>query len=355
MPRTLRFAFSLAAFALLAAAARADQVVLKNGDRLTGTVISSDGKVLTFKSELAGEVKIDWASITNITSAQNLHVALKDGQTLVGAVASKDDSLVVATKNTGEITTPKDSVTTIRNDADEAIYERDVLHPRLIDLWSGVLDTGLSLTSGNSDTLTYNFAGKAARVSSRDKITVYANAVYARNNTTGTTEVTAHDIQGGIRGDLNVSPRFFVFGLGDFEYDQFQQLNLRSVFGGGGGYHLLKWKNATLDVNAGGSYQREEFFTLTRSGGEALVGENFGAKIGPRLTFSEDFTYYPDLSHGGQYRFVFDATAAAKLKNWLGWQLTYSDRYTSDPILGTEANNAIFTTGIRLTFGKAIF
>jgi putative salt-induced outer membrane protein YdiY len=353
--KTRHLAPALAALILAATSARADQILLKNGDRLTGTVVDSDAKVLTLKTDYAGDIKIQWASITSITSAQNLHLALKDGQTIVGTVATKDDSLVVSTKSTGEITAPKADVTAIRNDAEEAIYEKEVLHPGLLDLWSGVLDTGLSLTTGDSKTLTYNFSGKAARVSQRDKISVYTTAVYARNNTTGVAQVTAHNIIGGVRGDLNVSDRFFAFGLGDFEYDQFQQLNLRSVFGGGGGYHLIRHKNTTLDVNAGGDYEREDFFTLTRSSGEALVGENFATKIGPRFTFSQDFTYYPNLTEGGQYRIVFDATAATKLKSWLSWQLTYSDRYISNPIPGTLGNNTIFTTGIRIAFGKAVF
>jgi len=36
----------------------ADQVTLKNGDRLTGSVVRSDGKTLVVKTELVGEVNI---------------------------------------------------------------------------------------------------------------------------------------------------------------------------------------------------------------------------------------------------------------------------------------------------------
>ena len=55
----------------------ADQVVLKNGDRLTGNIVNSDGKTLTLKSEFAGEVKIQWDAITEITSSQ---LSLPDGK-----------------------------------------------------------------------------------------------------------------------------------------------------------------------------------------------------------------------------------------------------------------------------------
>src|SRR4029077_7471197 len=45
---------------VLAAVASADQVTLKNGDRLTGTIISSDGKTMLIKTDLAGDVNVQW-------------------------------------------------------------------------------------------------------------------------------------------------------------------------------------------------------------------------------------------------------------------------------------------------------
>jgi putative salt-induced outer membrane protein YdiY len=333
----------------------ADQVALRNGDRLSGTIISSDGKELTLKTEFAGEVKIQWSAITTLTSEQTLHLALKNGQVVAGTVTTSDGSFVVATKAGENVTAARESVTAIRNDAEEAIYERDVLHPRLIDLWSGLVDTGLSLTRGNSNTLNYNFSGKAARISARDKITAYLTSVYASNSTTGPSTVTASDIRSGLSGDLNFRPHAFVFATADFEHNRFEDLNLRSVAGGGLGYHLIERANTTLDVNAGADYENESFFTFTRRSGEIQVGEAFATKMGPRFTLSENFVFYPDMSSLGQYRFLLNATAATKLKTWLGWQITFSDSFLSDPVPGLKDNDAILSTGLRVAFGKAVF
>ena len=38
--------------------AMADQISLKNGDRIFGTVVKSDSKVLVFKSELVGDLTV---------------------------------------------------------------------------------------------------------------------------------------------------------------------------------------------------------------------------------------------------------------------------------------------------------
>jgi putative salt-induced outer membrane protein YdiY len=353
-----------------ATSAPADQVTLKNGDRLTGTIVKSDAKTLLLKTEFAGDVSFQWDAVTSIVSSQTLHLALKDGQTIVGTVTTADGKFEVATKETGPVVATKDAIVGVRNDAEQKAYDDQIerlRHPHLTDFWSGLLDTGLSLTRGNSESLTYSLSGKAARVTDRDKIAVYTTAIYTNSAVNGISSTTAHAIRGGVRGDLNVRDKFFVFGFTDFEYDQFQDLDLRNVIGGGLGYHAIKTKNTTFDVFAGGSYDADFFGAIaatattparpaiTRKTGEIVVGETFNAKINNRTTLTEQFSLYPNLSDTGTYRFQFDTTAATKLKNWLSWQVTYSDRYLSNPLVGFKKNDLLLSTGVRLTFGKGVF
>jgi putative salt-induced outer membrane protein len=356
----------MAVLCFLVVSARADQVTLKNGDRLTGTIVKSDAKIMLIKTEFAGEVSVQWDAVTSITSTQPLHLGLKDGETVVGTVATSDGKFEVATKTTGEVTAPKDTVVAVRNDEEQKAYDAEIArlrNPRLTDFWSGILDTGLSVTRGNSATLTYNLSAKAARVTTRDKISVYSTAVYATDATTPPSRTTAHAIRGGIRGDLNVDDRLFVFGFSDFEFDQFQHLDLRNVLGGGLGYHVINTKNTVFDVFGGGDFEQEYFSpnppteptSLTRKSGEIVLGEELNTKVNNRTTFSEKFSLFPNVSNVGEYRFQLDATAATRLKTWLSWQVTYSDRYLSDPLPGLKKNDVLLSTGLRLTFGKGAF
>ena len=348
----------------------ADQVTLKNGDHLTGNIVTSDAKTLVLKTDYAGDLNIQWDAVTAIVSSQPLHLALKDGQTIVGTVTTTDNKFEVATKDVGGVTAAKDDVISVRNDAEQKAYDDQIerlRHPHLGDFWSALLDTGLSLTRGNSESVTYNLNGKAARITERDKISVYTTAIYSNSTINGVSQNTAHAIRGGVRGDLNVSDRLFVFGLTDFEYDQFQDLDLRAVFGGGLGYHAIKTKNTIFDVFGGGTYDQDYFGALaatpttpampatTQKRGEILAGETFNTKLNNRTTITEQFSFYPDLSNTGQYRFQFDTTLATKLKNWLSWQCTYSDRFLSDPLPGFKKNDLLLSSGVRITFGKGVF
>ncbi|HTQ63019.1 MAG TPA: DUF481 domain-containing protein [Candidatus Solibacter sp.] len=332
-----------------------------------GSIVKSDAKTLLIKTELAGDVNIQWGAVTSIISTQPLHLALKDGQTIVGTVTTSDGKFEVATKDTGAVAASKDNIIGVRDDAEQKAYDDQIerlRHPHLTDFWSGLLDTGLSLTRGNSESLTYSLSGKAARITERDKISVYTTAIYTNSTVNGVSSTTAHAIRGGVRGDLNVSDRMFVFGFTDFEYDQFQDLDLRNVVGGGFGYHAIKTKTTTFDLFGGGSYDQDFFGAIatstpptpaiTRKAGEVVAGESFNAKLNSRTTITEQFSLYPNVSNTGTYRFQFDTTAATKLKNWLSWQVTYSDRFLSNPLPGFKKNDLLLSTGVRLTFGKGV-
>ena len=127
---------------ILAGTLRGDEVTLKNGDRLSGTILKADGKVLVMKSDFAGEVSIQWDAITGIQSAQPRYLSLKDGETIAGTVGTSEGKFVLTTKNAGTVTTSKDSVITVRNETEEAAVNAEIdrlHHPHLTDFWSGFL------------------------------------------------------------------------------------------------------------------------------------------------------------------------------------------------------------------------
>jgi hypothetical protein len=356
---------------LMAGTLRADQVTLKNGDRLTGNIVKSDGKTLILKTDAAGNVTIQWSAISEITSTQPLHVGLTGGQMVVGPVQTQDGRLLITTSTAGVVTASMDSVQVIRSDAEQAVYDaamERLQRPRLGDFWSGTLDTGLSLTRGNSATISYNLAGRAVRQTDRDKITVYMTAVYGKNDTTSPSQVIAHQITGGVRGDVNFTASWFAFGATDFDSNALQNLDLQNVITSGVGDHLIHAKNTHLDVFAGAGYNQEFFsaYTLpnptpppatlafpavTQRNAEFNAGEQFDTKLGSRSTLSETWNYYPNLSGPSGYRHTLNSVLSTAISKWLGWQFSLSDSFLSNPPTGIKRNDLILSTGLRLTFG----
>ncbi|MCI0523750.1 MAG: DUF481 domain-containing protein [Acidobacteria bacterium] len=359
MPRKISLPLSLCVICCaLSAPVFADEIKLKNGDRITGTIIKSDGKNLTLKSEFLGAVNITWDAVEQITSVEPLHLNLDDGQTLVGVITTSAEKYEVATKDAGTVSVAKASIKTIRNQEEQTAYLAEIdrlRNPGLLDLWSGTFDAGLSLTRGNADTNTFTIAANAARAGARDKISVYAATIKARarSRTTGLQEETANAIRGGGRYEINLTSRSFAFGFSDLEFDEFQRLDLRLVLGGGLGWHAVKNENTLLDVFGGASYNKEYFSTgLKRSTGEILIGQELTQKLSSRSLLKERLTFFPNVQNTGEYRLNFDTSLVTNLNRWLSWQITLSDRYLSNPVPGAKSNDVLLTTGIRLTFAK---
>lgn len=332
------------------------QVVLKNGDRLTGTILKADEKSVVLKSDFAGTVTIQFDAVAQIVSEETLHLNLKDGQVVVGTVQTKDGKLEVETPNAGRVTFEKAAVVSLRSREEQEAYLAELerlRNPGLLDLWSGSTDIGLSLTGGNAETTTFSLSGNAARTSPRDKIGVYVASLYATNSTTGSSLTTANAIRGGARYDLNISRRHFAFGMGDLEFDEFQKLDLRAVIGGGMGWRAVRTDTTSFDLFGGGSMNKEYFSTgLKRTSGEALVGQELTHRLSGRTTFRERMVFLPNLSDTGEFRMNFDASAVTRLSTWLGWHVTFSNRYLSNPVQGTKKNDVLLTTGLRITFEK---
>src|SRR5208283_167054 len=111
------------------------QVVMKNGDRVTGTIVKQDGKTITVKTVNFGVVTAPWDQVASIQSDQPVHVVLKDGKALTGTVAPSEGKVEVTTKDTKLDVSPGE-VTAIRDADEQKAYER-LLNPGWLQLWSG--------------------------------------------------------------------------------------------------------------------------------------------------------------------------------------------------------------------------
>ena len=348
----LKTAFSLVIAAVLVCGpALAGQVELNNGDRLTGTIVRSDGKQLVLRTEYAGEVAIAWDAVKSIASDVPLHVSLADGRTVAGVVSTAGD-LIEVRGDGAAVATSKSAITTLRSEDEQAAFVR-LQSPGFFELWNGSLTAGLALTRGNSDTTNFALGFGASRTTARDKFGVYAASLYATDSTDGESRTTSNVLRGGLRYDYNFTDRWFGYVFTDLEHNELQNLDLRLVLGGGAGYHAIRTERAELDV-FGGIAWNKEFFELgeDRSSAEGLVGQSLLWKLGPRTALKEQFVVFPNMSDGGQYRLNFDTTLTTDITRRIGWHLTVSDRYLSNPPLGFERNDLLMTTGVTVKLGN---
>jgi putative salt-induced outer membrane protein YdiY len=338
-----------------ASIAFADQIILKNGDKITGTIVKKDGDSIVIKTESAGIVTVVWSAVEKIVSDTKLNVTLTDGQLIKGKVDTENNKVNVQTENAGTVAVEKEKINIVRSDAEQANFEAEqerLRNPGLGDLWNGNADVGYAMTSGNSRTSTFTAAVRASRESSRDKISVYANAIKASNSNTGRSVSTANALWYGARYDVNLNKKTFAFGAADFEHDRPQKLRVRSSFGAGLGYRAVRNDRTQLDLFAGAAYTLAYYTNNTRTkGAELLFGDDLKYKLNNRMSLTQRWVVYPGITNKG-LRSNFDASLVTNLNDWLGWQVTVGNRYNSKPAAGAKSSDNYFSTGLRASFGR---
>ncbi len=346
----------LACFVLLslcaaAPAARADQLILKNGDRITGKLVKKDGAKVTLKSDLMGDVTVAWDAVTSLSSDEPVTVVLPGGRKVLGKLQTTGDQVSVVTSGATE-TAALAQITAIRNTEEQRAYDR-LERPGFADLWAGYADLGLSAARGNAKTNTFTTAVNAVRATRTDKTTVYFNQIYATATINGVNAGTANALRGGIAYNRNLRPRLFVNTFNDYEYDRFQNLDLRFVLGGGLGYSTIKNERSQLDLLGGLDYKHETFNTpLTRKSAEAYGGDDFSHKLSARTSLRQSFRVFTNVTGPGERRMNFDLGANTNLWKWLAFQISASDRFLSNPVGGRQRNDVLLTTGLRLSFAR---
>ena len=224
--------------------ARADEVHLTNGDRLSGTVLRLEAGKLVLQTPYAGEVRMDWSAVARLGTEGDVTVVL-ESLTLRGPLSAPEDGrLAVATVG------PEPPVS-VELSRVEAINPPQPPPVRL----SGGLSFSLVSASGNteSDNLVLQGELEARTEKSRTTLGALANEAREDGNETAS-KATAY-----LGYDHFLTERWFLSSDARFTEDELQDLNLRSSLGVGLGRQFRERDRAALSLELGVSQVNEDF------------------------------------------------------------------------------------------------
>jgi putative salt-induced outer membrane protein YdiY len=350
LPVALLIVFTLGA----GVAARADTVVLKNGDHLTGTVTNVRGANVLLKSDV-GDVTIPVGKIQTLTIDKPAVIIGKDKKVSRGQVALvASGSWQVTANGTSQTVAPADVVLLLPQDAYDTLVDVPSAPWRL---WKGTATLGYSFQHGDQQTTTLTGVVAATRERSVDLLFVphmrtnyTLNLLFSKANQDGTS-VTSNTFSTNLREDYLFTPQNFVFAFGQLDHIDTQGLYLRQSAGGGLGRDFIHTGRTTLSLLGGFNYVHDKFLDgLSDQSVQALVGDKFGIQINKRVRFDQQLTFYPDLRVSGQYRFDGSASFTFKVSNHLTANVALIDLFLKQPSPGNHENNETLTTGIGYIF-----
>lgn len=339
----------------LAGAANADVVTLKNGDRITGTLVSEEAGTLQFNSDTMGAVSIPMAKIAAYTVTKPVTVVVKGQKPVEGTLQLAPNGDWLVTVNGKVLTIPASQVTVIMP-ADQ--YHKLVgTNPNIRQAWKGNASLGYNVQGGNQET--NNIAVSIGAIRERPVTPIFIP--HWRTNFAFTTllshasqddvTVTSHVLTSNLQQEYLFTQDNFLFILAQVNHVSTQSLYLQQTYGGGYGRNLIKNARTTFSVSAGPTYVQQKFFTglLTRSA-QMLVAENLGMQLNKRLRLDHFFQIYPDLVKTGQYRFNTSTVVSAKLSTKFSANASVLDLYLSNPPVGSKGNNITYSMGIGYSF-----
>jgi hypothetical protein len=306
-------------------------------------------------------VSVAWDQVQNVAADKLVTVELKDGQTLLGTLAATQERTEITTDGQRREVSSAE-VVALRDATEQRTWER-LRRPGWFDLWTGGATLGFAGAQGNAETRTLAVGFNATRITRGDKTNIYFNAIKASamlqrqlesGQTIGVSDTTAQAVRGGWGYSRNLGPRLFLNVFNDYEYDLFQNLDLRIVFGGGLGYSVWKSERGRLDLLGGAAYNREKFQgePSTRQSAEAYFGNEFDYKLNSRMSLFQKWRVFPNLSDAGEYRSNFDLRLTSQLTRWLNWNTAISDRLLSNPVPGRKKNDLIYAIGLGVNFAR---
>jgi putative salt-induced outer membrane protein YdiY len=225
--------------------ANADEVRLKNGDRLSGRVLSMQAGKLALKTSYAGEINIHWAEIINITTDESIHVVLIDGSSVKGiSVSSVENKIKLESEHIQE-------TVSIEMVNVKSIYVKPAPAVKL-DIRANL---GINVAKGNTNTEMYHFDGEAVARSSKNRYTV--GGQFNREYADG--DQTADNFLGYMKYDHFLKQKWYLNTTASVEKDTFKDLNLRTTISAGAGYQFYETELTKLSTEVGLAYVNEDF------------------------------------------------------------------------------------------------
>jgi putative salt-induced outer membrane protein YdiY len=326
----------LVALTFVSAMANGAEIHTRDGSIVIGEILGlEDGEDLIVDTEYMGKVTIEWEAISEIRETQIIEVELFNGQRLFGRLVVDEKGVSIIGDET-TVTLPPDRVFAMA-EVNESFWEG-------LEVYT---DIGMNIVRGNNEVTQLSFGAGVGYDGRNFETSIDATTII--NEQTEGQDLRRATLAGNYTYRLRRN--WQASGLLQFESDDQQGLNLRTLVGGAIGNRVYNQRRMRVDLFGGLVLNSEEFEEQPRTESlEGLLGAGYRLRSAKGIDIDATLAVLPNLEQSDRVRMQFDASLSIDLFADLDFKLTVYDRYDSQPPPGNETNDSGLTLGLSWSY-----
>lgn len=311
----------------------ADEIEIKNGDRLSGEIVRHDVGSVRLKTTYAGTLTIDWADIAKITLSEPSTVLMKDGSTMeVESFNRVEDEFVlkpVGAEN--PVSMPVASVNVVEPEAWELGQGYD---------FTGKVNISIEDESGNSESNEFDLDFDLTNRWRKNSLRWFGQLEY--DTTRGDTTTDKWSTM--VSFDHNFQGKWYGAGSVLLKQDKFADLDLRTMIGPGIGYRFFDSDQLNLRLEGGIYYLKDNFITQAD---KSFWGPTWFLDYDQKVWKKRLQIYHRQMgfqSANGDSKFLWRSWTGVRVPIIAGLfgSVEYEIDYDSEPAVASETTDQTF-------------
>ena len=326
---------------------KADMLVMKNGDHLTGEIKGLDAGVLYVSfGYIDGTTAVNWSEVASLESKQLFVVKTQGGSAYTGALKTAENGagrpvqIQVFEAAEHEHTIERSQIVRMVATS-ENFWQR----------FSGDVSLGTIYSKGNESNQ-YSFGANTLYV--RERWNAGTSFDSNLSSSSGANTVTRNSL-GLTAFRLLPKRNWYYGGIGGLLQSTEQGITLQSLLGGGVGRYLKNTDLATLKLLGGVAWQDTTYQQTTLATGpnvtSALIYMDASFFKFSKTSLEATAAILPALSDPGRIRLNANASYYIKIISDLKWNISFYGNWDNQPPAGVSGSDYGTSSGLRWTFG----
>ncbi|MGH9485471.1 MAG: DUF481 domain-containing protein [Terriglobales bacterium] len=332
---------------------RADTLIFKNGDELTGTLLRADVHGCVFSSKMASAVTVPWNNIRELRTTTPFVVVTTGGSVYKGRLLVENGNVVISSTLLQPVFLTASRIAMI---VDPKTYAQEVnAHPRLWQSWRGQIVGGFSQVQATQDSTSYTTqidlqrpVPKLQWMTQKSNTQFHFNGTYGKLSQPNTPTVRTSIFTASLEQDEDISKKMFLFANAQLDHNAAQGLQLQQAYGGGIGWKVKESGKTQLSLKADLHWTRQKFLTAANQSFLASSVTETLHQMLHKVIWTQSISITPSITQGVAYQMSGMSAWSLPVYHALSLNFTVVDAYLNNPQPGFLKNSLQYSTGIQL-------